>query len=300
MSSLKYRLKRRLKAIHRYISSPHLGPQALSAHFEELGLRRGGIVLVHSSLSSLGYVPGGAHSVIEALIKYLGNEGTLMMPAHTWIEVNRGKRSFSQNQDPTHVGHIAETFRRWPGVVRSAHPTHSVTALGPLASQLTHGHLEAESPCGENTPYGRMMENDGQIFLLGVELKRNTCFHSVEAIADVPYLLKPTKDEFDIELTTGELKKSLVRCHQRAIPSRFNAFKNPLSQSGCLREAKLGHGSSIVIDALPFRDFMLKALEMDPDVLLDRSSTSFGTLVELCTGTPSTMRRPSESKHSSG
>lgn len=47
----------------------------------ELGLARGGIVLVHSSLSSFGHVAGGADCVIDALLNVLGPEGTLCMPA---------------------------------------------------------------------------------------------------------------------------------------------------------------------------------------------------------------------------
>ena len=45
-----------------------------------LGIRPGDTVLVHSSLKSLGPVPGGAETVIQGLLKALGDEGTLLFP----------------------------------------------------------------------------------------------------------------------------------------------------------------------------------------------------------------------------
>jgi len=54
---------------------------------QQLGVRPGGVLLVHSSLSSLGYVPGGPETVIQALLKALGPGGTLLMPALSYLYV---------------------------------------------------------------------------------------------------------------------------------------------------------------------------------------------------------------------
>ena len=51
---------------------------------KEIGLQRGDSVMVHTSLSRIGYVCGGAQAVIEALIEVVGDEGTIMMPTQSW------------------------------------------------------------------------------------------------------------------------------------------------------------------------------------------------------------------------
>ena len=51
----------------------------------ELGLREGDLMVVHSSLSSFGYVVGGPDTVIDALLETVGPRGTVIMPTHTGV-----------------------------------------------------------------------------------------------------------------------------------------------------------------------------------------------------------------------
>mgnify|MGYP002527390468 CR=1 FL=1 len=50
---------------------------------EAMGLKTGDSVMVHSSLSSIGHVEGGAQTVVEAFLELLGRGGTLMVPTFT-------------------------------------------------------------------------------------------------------------------------------------------------------------------------------------------------------------------------
>src|SRR5205085_4877227 len=108
--------------------NPWATRERMSQDLRRLGVRAGGILLVHSSLRSLGFVPGGALTVIRALRDALGPEGTLVLPTHTWEWMSAGSRHFDARTTPSCVGVITETFRGLPGVVRSLHPTHSVAA----------------------------------------------------------------------------------------------------------------------------------------------------------------------------
>ena len=51
---------------------------------KRLGVDKGQNIMVHTSLSSLGFVCGGAQVVIEALLECVGDEGTIMMPTQSW------------------------------------------------------------------------------------------------------------------------------------------------------------------------------------------------------------------------
>ena len=58
--------------------------QELINDFIKIGLEKGDVVIVHTSLKKIGYVCGGAQTVIEALIDVVGLEGTIMMPTQSW------------------------------------------------------------------------------------------------------------------------------------------------------------------------------------------------------------------------
>jgi len=56
---------------------------SLVSDLRALGLVAGDTVLVHSSLSAIGYVAGGAQAVVLALLEVIGTEGTLVVPTHS-------------------------------------------------------------------------------------------------------------------------------------------------------------------------------------------------------------------------
>lgn len=109
------------------------------AALNDVGIRRGDVVIVHSSLKSMGYVEGGADTVIDALLKVLGEDGTLVMPTLIQKDFSNAYQTWNLDK-PSDVGLITETFRKRDGVIRSDQATHSVAAFGPLKQYLTRDH----------------------------------------------------------------------------------------------------------------------------------------------------------------
>ncbi len=154
----------------------------------DLGVREGGVLLVHSSLRALSYVEGGPETVIQGLLAALGPEGTLLMPALTYEHVTPEHPIFDVRHTPSNVGAIPEYFRLRPGTRRSLHPTHSVCAVGPRTGELLDDHPLDNTPCGSHSPFRKLRDVGGQLLMLGCGLHPNTSFHAMEELVEPPYL----------------------------------------------------------------------------------------------------------------
>ncbi|MGC9468432.1 MAG: AAC(3) family N-acetyltransferase [Anaerolineae bacterium] len=163
----------------------------IAKDLEHLGVRAGGVLLVHSSLSSMGYVLGGAQTVIKALRRALGPDGTLLMPALSYEHVTSKNPVFDVRRTPSNVGVIPETFRRQRSTLRSVHPTHSVCGVGAQAEALLADHHRDTTPCGPNSPFRKLPTVGGQILMLGCGLRPNTSIHAIEELVVPPYLFGP-------------------------------------------------------------------------------------------------------------
>lgn len=261
-------LKKAVKHVLRATTQRWVTRRSLVRDLRKIGVREGGVLLVHSSLSKLGYVRGGAPAVIQALRDVLGPKGTLLMPAHTWEWMNKGCRVFDARTLPGCIGVLPEVFRRQPGVLRSLHPTHSVAAAGPAARRLIEGHEAADTPCGNGTPYARLLDEDGQILLLGVTLDSNTAFHTLEAQCGFPCLLRPGVEEFRIISLDGGQQSRAFRQHLEGIARRYAELENPLVNAGVARRGSAGPANMLLLSGKAFAAWVAQLLESDPLALM--------------------------------
>ena len=149
--------------------------EQLISDLNALGLERGMDVMVHSSLSKVGHVIGGANAVVNALLAVIGKKGTLMMPSF-----NHGAALvFNSTTTPTTNGAIPDAMWRRPDAVRSLHPTHAVAAIGPKAEAFCRDHLGI-GIWEQDSPIGRLIHGGGYILSLGVTHDATTAYHVAE------------------------------------------------------------------------------------------------------------------------
>lgn len=234
-----------------------------------LRIPRGSQLLLHSSLSSLGYVAGGAESVIDAFLHVIGPEGTLLVPTLTGSEdlSPANPPVFDLLAQPCWTGIIPETLRRRVDAVRSLHPTHSVAAIGAGAVELTQDHVRSVTPCDELSPYGKLAAlPTAYIVLLGVTHQSNTTFHHAEEMAGVPYHMQRGLAPATLMLG-GERVTRHVMLHRYGTPRSFSALEPLFVEQGIQRTGQIGAATVRLVHAREMVRVTLRALAADARIL---------------------------------
>jgi len=190
------------KDIIDYSAPAPLTEESILGELCALGIERGDTIIVHSSLSSLGWVAGGAGALILALERAVTPKGTLVMPAHSgdlsdpaqwenpsvpevwWPTIRESLPAYDRRRTPTRaVGVVPELFRTWPGVLRSGHPELSFSAWGARKRRVVRDPRPGTGfgdALGDRSPLGALYELSAQALLLGVGYENCTCLHLAE------------------------------------------------------------------------------------------------------------------------
>jgi aminoglycoside 3-N-acetyltransferase len=244
----------------------------------------GDLVLVHSSLSSFGRVPGGPQTVIDAVLDAIGPAGTALFPTFTrpyiHFDGETAKGQAFRPYDPDDhsqiwTGSIPKAFVKRPGVIRSAHPSHSVAAIGPLAAQCLLGHLETDAPTSRSSPFGKLLDHAGKILYLGCGLAPSTFLHLIEDEANLAYLGNAL---CAVKCANGDTRTVLVPKHlpghrdfytSDALGCKF--FKAAIAAGLPISQVPLGMANIQMIDAKAFYDVGMKVTQKDPNIFLCNS-----------------------------
>jgi aminoglycoside 3-N-acetyltransferase len=246
--------------------------EMLVADLVGLGVEPGATVLLHSSLSSLGYVCGGAQTVIEAMRTVLGVGGTLVVPTHSgansdpahwvappvpeswWPVIRSAMPAFDPRLTPTRgMGAIPDSLLRHPDACRSAHPQVSFAALGHHAPEITSGH-RIDEQLGITSPLGRIYDLEGSVLLVGVGYDRNTSLHLAEYLATWPS--KKTRHMGAAVLVDGE-RRWQTFTDLDIDESDFPAIGAAFEATGHVRRGRVGHAPAALMGQRPLVDFAI-------------------------------------------
>ena len=252
--------------------------QDILSALSEVGVCNGQTIMVHTSLSSLGFVCGGAQVIIEALLETVGTEGTIMMPTQSWKNldpatgvhweepenwwqlIRENWPAYNKDITPTNtMGTVAEMFRKWPGTLRSDHPARSVAAWGKHAEYLTSAH-DLSNIFGDGSPIGKLYEQDGLVLLIGVGYDKNTSLHLADVRANYPS--KHNSTEYSAVLEDG--KRVWKQYETLFVDGEDSneigaAFENTCS----VRKAALGNGTITLMKQRELVDFAVTWIEQN-------------------------------------
>ena len=254
-----------------------------------MGLSAGDTVMVHSSFKQIGYTVGGPQAIVQALMTVVNDPGTIVMPAFTtsytdplewksppapkgWADVIRANLPlFDAATTPSfEMGVVAELFRTYPAVLRTAHPVVSYTALGKKAEFVVTGHT-LEMMDGETSPLARIYDLDGKILLLGVGYNRCTSIHlATHRQSDPPVTTRslPSWDEsgriswkrYRDVLQPPELGDSVIRQKKIGFTDIGSAFET----TGAVTIGKVGNAESRLFRQRHLVDFAAEYFDMHP------------------------------------
>ena len=243
-----------------------------------LGVHSGQVLMVHTSLSTLGFVCGGAQVVIEALMEAVGPEGTLMMPTQSWKNldptagvhweepeawwdlIRQNWPAYDKRITPTNtMGAVAEMFRSWPGTVRSDHPARSVAAWGKYAEFLTQNH-DLSNIFGEGSPVGKLYELGGSVLLIGVGYDKNTSLHLADVRAKYPG--KHNCFESSAVMENGQ---RIWKTYETLFVDGedFDQIGAAFEQACDVQKATLGNGTLTLMDQRQLVDFAVNWIERE-------------------------------------
>jgi len=242
--------------------------ESLAADLRALGLPAGATVLVHTSLSAMGWVAGGPVAVVHALLDVLGPDGTLVVPTQSpglsepsswsnppvpaawWPVIRDATPAYDPELTPPGgMGAVVEVVRHLPGFRRSDHPLLSFGAVGPAAASVLDPHPLAPA-LGDGSPLDRLAESGARTLLLGVGWDSATCLHLGEARAGIRASVVT-----GAPLAIAGERRWTTWTDLDWDADQFPAIGADLEASGAVRPARVGSATTRLVGIAAAADF---------------------------------------------
>jgi aminoglycoside N3'-acetyltransferase len=237
----------------------------LSAQLATAGITRDDVLIVHASLRSIGAVDGAAAAVVRVL---MGACGTLLMPAFSDPQPDG---VFHAESTGSRVGYLTESFRTTPGVRRSLHPTHSVSAHGPLADAFLTGH-QALGGLSKDSPFHRAARCGAKILMIGCPMTTCSAVHIAESIERVPYLGRVWYEGYDRTLTVdpgaGQAPFDVAAKDPPTCSIAFGRVEERMRSNSKIREVSFGSARCHLFRGIDAIDAARELLRANPLALL--------------------------------
>ena len=241
--------------------------------FRRAGAVSGDTVIFHGSLSSMGWVQGGPACVFDGILAATSPGGTVAMPTlwYNGTPERSHPEQFDLRESPAFNGALAEGMRKDLRSHRSRHFSHSISAIGARAEELTGGHdicgptpsPWSETAFGLNSPWQRLYDWNALYAFIGVDFSVCTMKHYIESRLVMRLLaLLPSAEERAAK--RDELGKD---CNKNPWPYSGGAYlEEVLAQHGVLKKTKLGSATLRAVRTRPLVELLARDFWEHPEI----------------------------------
>ena len=233
--------------------------EEITRQLEQLHTPKGAIVLMHSSLRSIGAVEGGAEGLLDILIDYFTRDGGLFcVPTHTWH--NLGKDiTLDMDSDESCLSAFAGVAIRNGRGIRSENPCHSMVVFGDRekAEAFVEGELFVSTPTAPESCYGKLIEQGGFVLLVGVGQTKNTCLHTVDEMLNIPNRMGDALVPMAVKKSGQTIKRELrlfQTDYTEDISLRFWKYETAFRYHRCITDGFLGNAPVQLCDAKKMKE----------------------------------------------
>ena len=187
------KLKSKMRFLYMRLTTKVLTEEDLIEQFAATGLQPGDTVMIHSSMSKIGILENGPVTFVNALKRYIGPEGLIVVPTYPhkgMFKYLENYETFDVNTTPSKDGAITECLRKSEGAYRSAHPTHPIAAWGKGAKELVEGHEKCKAPFAKGSPFDKLLQMNTKLMVIGVNFDHLTFIRTMEDL-DENYKIQP-------------------------------------------------------------------------------------------------------------
>ena len=234
--------------------------EELFKQLDQFHIPKGAVVLMHTSLRSIGAVAGGAEALLDILIEYFTQNGGLFcVPTHTWH--NLGKEiTLDLSSDESCLGAFARIAIRHRRGIRSENPSHSMVVFGDpeKASAFVRDELWVPSPTAPSSCYGKIFDMGGYVLLAGVAHNRNTCLHTVDEMLGIPNRMDTNTISVAVRRKDGQIVKSKMHLfftdYTEDISYRFVKYETAFRYHRCITDGLIGNAPTQLCNARKMKE----------------------------------------------
>lgn len=155
----------------RAVKEPSVTVDDLLGELFRMGVRAGDILIVHSSMDGLHDIDATPQEILEGIMRFLGENGTLVLPAYPFFKEQEAPEKVIR-YDPSRTlawtGILPNVFLSIPGTIRSNFPKNSLAANGKYAKEMFENELQDDVSHGIHSAWNFCSEHHAKVVFLGV------------------------------------------------------------------------------------------------------------------------------------